>query len=300
MQRKIETGVKAMSKKEKLSRSLQSLLGGVIGIEGNAGQDVIIKLNPDDLQPSDYQPRHVFGDGEMRGLVESVKKHGILQPVIVKPLPHGYMLIAGERRWRAAKELGLKEIPAIVRNSDGANTLEIALIENIQREDLNPIEKARGFKELIGKFGLTQEQVAKAMGKDRSSVANYLRLLELPQEIQEDVSRGTLSMGHARAILSVHDHEIQRRLCERILKEGLSVREVEGIVSEGKNQAKGGKVTLKKSPTPHIEDLEDQFRRFLGTKVTIRERNGKGRILIAFHSNEEFSRIANALGIRLL
>lgn len=288
-----------MSKKEKLSRSLQSLLGGVIGIEGNAGQDVIIKINPEDVQPSDHQPRHVFGGEEMRGLVESVKKHGILQPIIVKPLPHGYMLIAGERRWRAAKQLCLKEIPAIVRHSDGANTLEIALIENIQREDLNPIEKAKGFKELVTKFGLTQEQVAKAMGKDRSSVANYLRILELPPEIQENVSRGTLSMGHARAILAVCDHDAQRGLCERILKEGLSVRAVEQIVSQGKNEVKPGRLASKKPSTPHVEDLEDRFRRFFGAKVTIRERNGKGRILIAFHSSEEFGRIANTLGIRL-
>lgn len=288
-----------MSKKEKLSRSLQSLLGGVIGIEANAGQDVIIKINPEDVQPSNHQPRHVFNEGEMEGLVASVKKHGILQPVIVKPLPHGYMLIAGERRWRAARQLGLKEIPAIVRHSDDVNTLEIALIENIQRKDLNPIEKAKGFKEIVNKFGFTQEQVAKAMGKDRSSVANYLRLLELPQKIQEDVSRGTISMGHARAIMALRDHETQQMLCERILKEGLSVREVEEIVSMEKNQGKPKKLVGTKTTTPHIQDLEDQFRRFFRTKVTIRERNGRGSISIAFHSNDEFGRIANTLGIRL-
>ncbi|KKO20591.1 MAG: hypothetical protein DCC43_03160 [Candidatus Brocadia sp.] len=288
-----------MSKKEKLSRSLQSLLGGVIGIEANAGQDVIIKINPEDVQPSDYQPRHLFKEDEMQGLMASIKKHGILQPVIVKPLSHGYMLIAGERRWRAARQLGLKEIPAIVRQSDGVDTLEIALIENIQREDLNPIEKAKGFRELISKFDLTQEQVAKAMGKDRSSVANYLRLLDLPQDIQEYVSRGTLSMGHARAILTVGDCEIQRDLCERILKDGLSVRDVEEIAALGKKQTKPKKLASAKASTPHIEDLEDRFRRFFGTKVTIKERNGKGKILISFHSSDEFSRIAHALGISL-
>ncbi|CAG1770345.1 Stage 0 sporulation protein J [uncultured bacterium] len=288
-----------MSKKEKLSRSLQSLLGGVIGIEADAGQDVIMKLNPEDIHPNDLQPRHFFSEEEMHGLIESIKKHGILQPVIVKPLSHGYMLIAGERRWRAARHLGLKEMPAIVRHSDGANTLEIALIENIQREDLNPIEKAKGFKELTSKFGLTQEQVAKAMGKDRSSVANYLRLLDLPQEIQDHVSRGTLSMGHARAILAIPDQETQLVLCERIAKEGLSVREVEAIASLEKSQAKPKKMASAKASTPHIEDLEDRFRRFFGTKVTIRESKGKGRISIAFHSSEEFSRIANTLGIRL-
>lgn len=288
-----------MSKKEKLSRSLQSLLGGVIGIEADAGQDVIMKLNPEDIHPNDLQPRHFFSEEEMQGLIESIKKHGILQPVIVKPLSHGYMLIAGERRWRAARHLGLKEMPAIVRHSDGANTLEIALIENIQREDLNPIEKAKGFKELTSKFGLTQEQVAKAMGKDRSSVTNYLRLLDLPQEIQDHVSRGTLSMGHARAILAIPDQETQLVLCERIAQEGLSVREVEEIASMEKRQAKPKKLASAKASTPHIEDLEDRFRRFFGTKVTIREKKGRGRIMITFHSSEEFSRIANALGICL-
>lgn len=288
-----------MSKKEKLSRSLQSLLGGVIGIEADAGQDVIMKLNPEDIHPNDLQPRHFFSEEEMHGLIESIKKHGILQPVIVKPLSHGYMLIAGERRWRAARHLGLKEMPAIVRHSDGANTLEIALIENIQREDLNPIEKAKGFKELTSKFGLTQEQVAKAMGKDRSSVANYLRLLDLPQEIQDHVSRGTLSMGHARAILAIPDQETQLVLCERIAKEGLSVREVEEIASMEKRETRPKKLVSAKASTPHIEDLEDRFRRFFGTKVTIKEKKGRGRIMITFHSNEEFSRIANALGICL-
>ncbi|MFN3531045.1 MAG: ParB/RepB/Spo0J family partition protein [Candidatus Brocadia sp.] len=286
-----------MSKKEKLSRSLQSLLGGVIGIEAEVGQDVIVQLNPEDIQPSDLQPRDLFDDEEMRGLMESIRKYGILQPVIVRPLPHGYMLIAGERRWRAAKQLGLKEIPAIVRHTDGAGILEIALIENIQREDLNPIEKARGFEELITKFGLTQEQVAKAMGKDRSSITNYLRLLDLPQEIQDNVSRGTLSMGHARAILAVQDKEIQARLCERIIREGLSVREAEEMVSMEKKQARPS--SAKKASTPHIEDLEDRFRRFFGTKVSIRERNGRGKITIAFHTSEEFARIANILGIQI-
>lgn len=286
-----------MSKKENLSRGLQSLLGGVIGIEAEAGQDVIVRLNPEDIQPNNLQPRDLFVEEEMQGLVESIRKHGILQPIIVRPLPHGYMLIAGERRWRAAKQLGLKEIPAIVRHTDGANILEIALIENIQREDLNPIEKAKGFEELIKKFGLTQEQVAKTMGKDRSSITNYLRLLSLPQEIQDNVSRGTLSMGHARAILAINDRDVQVKLCERIVREGLSVRAVEEMVSLGKKQSKPP--SAKRASSPHIEDLEDRFRRFFGTKVIIKERNGRGRIMIAFHSNEEFGRIANTLGIPL-
>lgn len=286
-----------MSKKEKLSRGLQSLLGGVIGIEAESGQDVIMRLNPKDIEPNDLQPRKFFDDEEIKGLMESIKQHGILQPVIVRPLSHGYMLIAGERRWRAAKQLGMKEIPAIVRDTDEIQSLEIALIENIQREDLNPIEKAKGFKELIDKFDLTQEQVAKAMGKDRSSVTNYLRLLDLPQEIQDNVSRGTLSMGHARAIASIQGKDVQIKLCEQIIKEGWSVRQTEMIASMEKKQTKTHKSPSEKTSTAHIDDLEDRFRRFFGTKVVIKERNGKGRITISFHNSEEFKRIANALGI---
>lgn len=289
-----------MSKKEKLSRGLQSLLGGVIGIEAEGGQDVILRLNPHDIQPNTLQPRDVFVEEEMKGLVESIKTHGILQPVIVKPLSHGYMLIAGERRWRAARQIGLKEIPAIVRNTNDADALEIALIENIQREDLNPIEKAKGFQELINKFDFTQEQVAKAMGKERSSITNYLRLLDLPPEIQEHVSRGTLSMGHARAMLSLRDKDSQVNLCKQVIEKGLSVREVEEMVSsEKKNAHLSSKPTSHKSPTPHIADLEDNFRRFFGAKVTIKERNGRGKIVISFHNNSEFCRITERLGMKL-
>lgn len=289
-----------MSKKEKLSRGLQSLLGGVIGIETEGGQEVILRLNPHDIQPNTLQPRDVFVKEEMEGLVESIKTHGILQPVIVKPLSHGYMLIAGERRWRAAKQLGMKEIPAIVRNTNDADTLEIALIENIQREDLNPIEKAKGFCELINKFEFTQEKVAKAMGKDRSSITNYLRLLELPREIQDYVSRGTLSMGHARAMLALRDKDSQLSLCKQVVENGLSVREVEGIVSsEKKHGHLPAKTKSSKAVTPHIADLEDSFRRYFGTKVSIKERNGKGKIVISFHNNDEFCRITESLGIKL-
>ena len=288
-----------MSKKEHLSRGLQSLLGGVIGIESDAGQEAIVRLNPLDIQPNNLQPRDVFDDKELQGLMESIQKHGVLQPVLVKPLQHGYMLIAGERRWRAAKQLGLKEIPAIVRQVDDTNSLEIALVENIQRESLNPMEKAKGFQELMSKFKLTHEEIAKAMGKDRSSITNYMRLLDLPEAIQEHVSRGTLSMGHARALLPLRDKGTQMRLCERIIKEGLSVRNTEAITTTEKELGSVRKSPPKKAFTPHIADLEDRFRRFFGTKVAINEKNGKGKITIAFHNNEEFKRIAKTLGITI-
>ncbi|MBM4053862.1 MAG: ParB/RepB/Spo0J family partition protein [Planctomycetes bacterium] len=288
-----------MPKNEKLSKSLQSLLGGVIGIEAEREQGVIIQLNPNDIKPNTMQPRNLFKEAEMHDLMASIKKHGILQPVIVTPLSHGYMLIAGERRWRAAKELGLKKIPAIVRQADNADVLELALIENIQREDLNPMEKALGFQELIKKFEFTQEQVAQAMGKNRSSITNYLRLLELPKEIQDHVSRGTISMGHARALLSLQDKEAQLKYCDSIIKEGLSVRDIEAIAAGTKNASQPAKQPTKKMPTPHIADIEDRFRKYFGTKVRIRERRGRGQIVITFNSNEEFERIANKSGIGL-
>ena len=288
-----------MSKKENLSRGLQSLLGGVIGIESDAGQESVVRLNPLDIQPNNLQPRDVFDDKELQGLVESIKKHGVLQPVLVKPLQHGYMLIAGERRWRAAKQIGMKEIPAIVRQVDDTNSLEIALVENIQRESLNPMEKAKGFQELMSRFRFTHDEIARAMGKERSSITNYLRLLDLPDAIQEHVSRGTLSMGHARAILSLRDQAMQVRLCEQVIKDGLSVRETEAITAAEKEPTGARKSPLKKAATPHIADLEDRFRRFFGAKVAIKEKNGKGKIMIAFHNNEEFKRIATALGITI-
>lgn len=288
-----------MSKKENLSRGLQSLLGGVIGIESDAGQESVVRLNPLDIQPNNLQPRDVFDDKELQGLVESIKKHGVLQPVLVKPLQHGYMLIAGERRWRAAKQIGLKEIPAIVRQVDDTNSLEIALVENIQRESLNPMEKAKGFQELMSKFKLTHDEIARAMGKERSSITNYMRLLDLPAAIQEHVSRGTLSMGHARAILSLRGQAMQVQLCEQVIKEGLSVRETEAIAAAEKEPTGSRKLPLKRAATPHVADLEDRFRRFFGVKVAIKEKNGKGRIMISFHNNEEFKRIATALGITI-
>src|SRR3972149_2720178 len=164
-------------------------------------------------------------------LLNAIREHGVLQPIIVRPTSKGYKIIAGERRWRASKQLGIKELPVIVKNVDSLKTIELALVENIQREDLNPIEKATAFSELKVNFGLTQEQIAKKVGQDRSTIANTLRLLDLPEEVQDSVSRGTISMGHARSLLSLKDPKKQISLSERIAKEDLSVREVEQIVS---------------------------------------------------------------------
>lgn len=287
-----------MANKEKLGRGLESLLGEAIGIETS---EKVMNLSITDIQPNELQPRKQFGQPQMETLSKSIQEHGILQPIIVRPTSKGYKIIAGERRWRASKQLGLKDIPAIVKKADGLKTIELALVENIQREDLNPIEKAIAFSELKGSFGLTQEQIAIKVGQDRSTIANTIRLLDLPEEIQDYVSRGTISMGHARSLLSLKDANKQKILSERIVGEGLSVRDVELIVSGKKSlvtQKKDDKDVQPASvmvKSPQVLDLEDGLRRAVGAKVTIKEKNGKGKIIIEFSNNAQFENILRKL-----
>ncbi len=287
-----------MANKEKLGRGLESLLGEAIGVESS---EKILRINIADIQPNEQQPRKNFSDPQMESLVNSIREHGVLQPIIVRPTSKGYKIIAGERRWRASKQLGIKELRAIVKNADSLKTIELALVENIQREDLNPIEKATAFSELKVHFGLTQEQIAKNVGQDRSTIANTLRLLDLPEEVQDFVSRGTISMGHARSILSLKNPIKQIALSERIARDDLSVREVEQIISSGKPIADPAKspMSIKLTPklikSPQILDLEDGLRRAVGTKVSIMERNGKGKITIEFSNNAQFEGIVAKL-----
>ncbi len=279
--------------RKKLGRGLDSLLGEVIEI--NEGEK-ILQISLEEIRPNTLQPRENFDHGMLGGLVESIKAYGILQPVVVRWTGDGYELIAGERRWRAAKQIGMVTIPAVLKNVDGGKALELALIENIQREDLNPIEKAKAFINLMKNFGLTQERVAECVGMERSSVANIIRLLELPSDIQEYVSRGTITVGHARALLSLQNEKEQKDLCDRIIKEGLSVREVEAIVSGTKKlslrgEAEATSTRQKTVKGAHIQHLEDRLREALGTMVAITERNGKGKIIISFKGLDQFERI---------
>lgn len=289
-----------MANKETLGRGLESLLGEAIGIESG---EKIMRIKVTEIQPNEAQPRKQFPQAQMDSLVDSIREHGVLQPIIVRPTSKGYKIIAGERRWRASKQLGIKELPVIVKNADGLKTIELALVENIQREDLNPIEKATAFSELKSNFGLTQEQIAAKVGQDRSTIANTLRLLDLPEEVQDFVSRGTISMGHARSLLSLKDPKKQIALSEKIVKDDLSVREVELIVSGKEKHVYPLKVpmgiklahTLIKSP--QILDLEDKLRRIVGTKVSIMEKNGKGKITIEFSNNAQFESILAKLKV---
>jgi ParB family chromosome partitioning protein len=290
-----------MANREKLGNSLQSLLDDAIGI-GTLESKNITKISTEEVKQNESQPRKRFNQEQMKTLMTSIEEHGILQPIIVCPTNKGYKIIAGERRWRAAKLLGLKEIPVSIKNVDSMKALELALVENIQREDLNPIEKANAYLELKNNFGLTQEKIANRIGQDRSSIANTIRLLDLAENIQELVSRGTISMGHARALLSLKDPKKQEILSEKIVTDGLSVREVEMIASGKKRFL----FSLKKSSdikvvsselykSPNICDLENKLREFIGARVSIKEKNGKGKITILFSNNSQFENITEKL-----
>jgi len=280
--------------KGKLGRGLDFLLAKE-DIRPTDDQEAILRLRASEIHPNKNQPREDFDDERLQGLVDSIAVNGIIQPVVVRRDTDGYELVAGERRWRAAKRLNMEFIPAILRHVDDAQSLQLALIENIQREDLNPIEKARAYKELIVRFSLTQDPAAAKLGMKRPSIANMLRLLELPDDSQRLVPRGTLSMGHARALLGLNDVLEQRRLARRIEKEGLSVRHVEKYVAEYQ-RPHAGQGALQETPKPpHIRDMENRLRMALGTRVTIVENQGRGKIVIDFFSPEDFDRILDKL-----
>ncbi|MBI4690566.1 MAG: ParB/RepB/Spo0J family partition protein [Nitrospirae bacterium] len=256
----------------------------------------ILNLEVNRIFPGE-QPRKIFRDDSLKELSVSIKEKGILQPIIVSRVGDGsFKLIAGERRWRAAQIAGLKKIPAIVKNVASKDSLEIALIENIQREDLNPIETAEAFNRLLKDFDLTQEGLSERVGKERATVANYLRLLKLPEEIKSLISNGSLSMGHARAVLSIEGKSNQTEAARRVIRKGLSVRETEALAKnisllEGK-KSKGRKL----HKDPQIASLEDKLIKSLGTKVRIQHRgkNG-GRIEIEYYSLDELDRLLEIL-----
>lgn len=276
-----------MSRKA-LGRGLKALIPDSQAPEGRS----VLELDVDQIIPGRYQAREDFDQQGIADLARSITSCGIIQPVLVKQVDGDrYELIAGERRWRAARLAGLNTIPALLRQVGDPETLELGLIENLQREDLNPIEAARAYRQLIDKFDLTQESVASRVGKERSSVANHLRLLKLPPDIQEDLILGKLSMGHARALLSLHGKEKQLLARRTILSRGLSVREAERLVKK----LAGPKITPRRKKAVKdlfIKELEGQLRRSLGTKVSIRPGAKGGSIEIQYFSTSELERLA--------
>lgn len=256
-------------------------------------QERLVRTCPiEDLRPGRLQPRKTFDEEGLEGLARSIKEKGILQPILVREVGGRYEIVAGERRWRAALRVGLKEVPIQVVEVNEREGLELALVENLQREDLNPIEEAEGYRRLIEEFGYSHEEVATKVGKERTTVSNALRLLKLPPEIKEEVIKGRISAGHARALLSLDSPTLQREACRRIVRDGLSVREAEGLV---KRLRRGGDEARGVARPSEVGALEEELKRLLGTKVEIRMGSRRGRIVIEFYSLEDLERILEVL-----
>lgn len=281
-----------MSQVRRLGMGLGALLGGEGESSNNNEQQGAVEVSR--IRPNPFQPRAEFDEGEIAALAESLKRQGVLQPVVVRPAEGGfYELVAGERRWRASKKAGLDRIPAVIREVDDRRMLEMALVENIQRRDLNPIEKARAFRQLMQLNSWTQEEVADAVGLGRPTVANFIRLLELPPEIQEAVSRGTITMGHARALLGVAPRSAQLQMLRRIIEEDLSVRALEKLArrrSEPSSESGNGGSSRRE---PYLEELERKLMDRLGVRVEIMPE----AIVIPYGSNQQLTAILKRLGV---
>jgi len=301
--------------KPALGRGLSALLGGgdkpaaqpetapapVAASEGIG--DAVEKVPLDRVRPCPFQPRKDFTDDSIDELAESIKAQGIIQPLVVRQQGDVYELIAGERRWRAARAAGLYEVPVIIREADDRTVLELALVENLQRENLNPIEEALGYAELSRQFSLTQEAIAAKVGKNRATVANALRLLKLAPEVQNHLRHNRITAGHAKAVLGLDSHDEQRLAVDRILREGLSVRQSEQLVADMQGHKGGGGATQKSGRggyvrDAHITDMESKLQERFGTKVLLRYRKGKGAVEIRFFSDEELERVIEVLGIQ--
>ncbi len=264
-------------------------------------RDSLREISIDAISPNPYQARMVWDQQELADLAESIKANGVIQPIIVRPDGSGYQLIAGERRFRATQLASLATIPALVREASDEQLLELALIENIHRTNLNPIERAKAYQNYLNTFSITQAEAAQRLGEDRSVIANYLRLLDLPDEVKTMLIEGQLTMGHARAILALPTDELRRRLANRAMAGRLSVREVERLVRKQLTGLDHPRTAVRSKPA-HIFDLESKLSSQLGTKVSIETRkNGqRGKIVIEFYSLDEFDRIAERIGLATL
>jgi len=304
-----------------LGRGLGVLMGGnplvqpapapaiqtpAIPISAQDNRERVLRVPLDKIRPSALQPRKQFSEESLRELADSIREQGIVQPLVVRERDGFFELIAGERRWRAAQLLKLPEVPIITREADDRAVLELALIENLQRENLNAIEEAHGYARLAEQFQLTQEEISAKVGKSRAAVANSLRLIKLPDVIQKYVREEQISVGHAKVILGLADEKSQKLAAEKVIKDGLNVRQTEGLVA--KLQKRGGKGTGSKEQEagifaapvgdPHIADLEAKLREVFATKVKLNYAQGKGSLEISFFSDAELERILQILGVK--
>jgi len=257
-----------------------------------------LEIDVDRLTPNRFQPRGHVEDSRLDELARSIQSNGVIQPIIVRKTGDAFQIIAGERRWRAAKQAGLRRVPVVVRDvapGEDRSLLEMALVENIQRENLNPIDEAHAYRRLSEEFRLTQEDIATRVGKDRASVANYVRLLKLPDEVRAEVAAGTLTMGHARALLGLSDEGDQRRTASDIISRSLSVRETESLVKKIAEGARQVEAVTAGPVDVHTRAAEDKLRMKFGTRVRIVRRGGRGRIEIEFGSEDELIRIFEQL-----
>jgi ParB family transcriptional regulator, chromosome partitioning protein len=266
-------------------------LGALLNID-DADNKNILELNINNVEPDNSQPRKSFNDESMKSLADSIKQHGIVQPIIVRKEKDSYRIIAGERRWRAARIAGLAKIPAIVKNVSGRQQMELALIENLQREDLNPIEEAQAFNRLIKEYGMKQEEISVAVGKSRSAIANSIRLLSLDEDIKERIKINDITSGHARAVLSIEDKADRKKAVDEIINGSLNVRQAEALAEKYNKR----KEIIKKEKTYVVKDeqmvqIEDRFKNIFGTKVKLISGKDKGKILIEYYSDEELDRI---------
>jgi ParB family chromosome partitioning protein len=286
-----------MEKRRALGRGLQALIPDVSvhdtdDILSSDTKEAIIYLDTAEVRAGKYQPRSDFNQEKLNELISSIKEKGVVQPILARKTQAGYELIAGERRLRAVKSLGIKKIPAIIKDADDASAMELALIENIQREDLNPIEEARAYERLCREFNFTQEKIAQAVGRERSSVTNIMRLLNLPQAIQKFILDNILTMGHARALLGVTDTKQQIKICERVIKKGLSVRETEQLT---KPHTPKYKTSAYRTTDPNTLAVEEDLQRILGTRVRVYHGKKRGRLVIEYLSPQDLERIISII-----
>ena len=277
--------------KKGLGRGLDALISSANTL--NEGRSIVeIRLN--EVEPNIEQPRKVFDQEKLETLAESIKEHGVVQPIIVRKEGSRYIIVAGERRWRASKLAGLKTIPVIIKDLSTREVMEIALIENLQREDLNPIEEAEAYQKLMEEYEMTQEEVAKIVGKSRAAIANSVRLLTLTNEIKEMLLDGRITSGHARTLITIPDMERQNELAKEIVEKNLSVREIEKLAALENKKSTPRKKPISKNNI-EVTNLEEKLRTAYGTKINLVRGKNKGKIVFEYYSNDEFDRIIDIL-----
>ncbi|MFR2068117.1 ParB/RepB/Spo0J family partition protein [Clostridium sp.] len=292
-----------MSKKFGLGKGLNALIPeDTVILEPKKGKDKnddngysLIDINL--IKSNESQPRKSFDDEKIMELAESIKSNGIIQPLILRKDKDEYIIVAGERRWRAAKYIGIKEIPAVIMDLTEKQILEISLIENIQREDLNSIEEAIAYKKLITDFDLTQEQLSKRIGKSRVAITNTMRLLNLSEDVQQYIIEGVISEGHGRALLAITDSKLQCELAQNVIDDKLSVRELEFLIRKLKTKSEPSKSKAKKETNPYYKEVIEKLENYFGTKVNVSNKNNKGKIEIEYYSEEDLQRILEIINL---